>query len=85
MKSAIADDFADAPVEIEHRCKREVDADPDKFGTEQPASRTRQRAGPPGIGVECPAKLSQWRQRRQSVAKPLYATPFLIDSDQQLG
>jgi hypothetical protein len=86
VKAAVADDAAAAVVEIEHRRKAEVDARGAQLGGKHLARRRCGLGGAHGVAHPQLAQRTHRRQAREAVgAKPLHATAFMIDADQQIG
>ena len=84
VKGAVADDLADAAVEVEHRREAEIDPDGAQFGRHQPAAGLRQAAGALGVLVVDAPEFADRRQRGKAVAKALHPPAFVVHRHQQL-
>jgi hypothetical protein len=82
MKRALADDDI-AASQIEYRCETEVDVDRTHLARHQPGMFAGEFQSKLRIArVNC-TDARERRQARESVAKALHGTAFLIDADQQ--
>ena len=83
MEGAIADDFAGAVVEGEHRREAEVDAAGAQLGGQHVAGCRRRFQGAGGIRVPQRAQRAHRRQHGEAVAEALHAAAVVVDGDQQ--
>ncbi len=83
VKRAIADNFADAPVEIDARRETQIDIHGTQFGGDEPAHGPGERNRFVRIFIVMPAELTHRRNLAEFLPKALHAPPFVIDSDQQ--
>ena len=79
MKGAIADDTADATIQVQHRRQASIDTNSSQLSRHQPAAGLGEALGAPPIFVVKLAKHAGSGQRCETAAKPLDAPPFLID------
>jgi hypothetical protein len=83
MEGAVADDFAGAVVEIEHRREAEIDAASAQLGGQHIARGRCRVQGARGIAVPQRADRAHRRQHGKSMAEALHAATFVVDGDQQ--
>ena len=85
VECAIADDLADAVVEIDTRCKGQIDAMRAQLGGHEPAHRARERESVLRVEVVLVADAPRRRQQRELGTEALHAPAFLVDGDDQRG
>ncbi len=83
VKRPVANHLAEPPVEIDTRCKTEIDANRPKFGCNQPASILRQLEPGFQTALIFVADISHRRDAGKSLLKALYAPTFMVRSDYQ--
>jgi len=84
VKGPIADDLADAVIEVDAGGKAEVHPHRPQLARHQPAHGLGQGQSFPAILVVAPAQSPRRRQSRKAFAEALYASAFMIHGDQQV-
>ena len=83
MKRSVADDFAYAPVKVQHGGETEIYADRPQFRRHKPAENLRRPA--PVIRIEIILSPDQMRGRqcREAVTESLHAAALVVHGDEQ--
>ena len=82
MKRPIADDAADAVVEVDARSEAHVDAHGAQLRGHQPAALPGELSPGGCVEIVFAPDRAHRRQDRETLAKALYAAAFMIDGDE---
>ena len=83
MQRAVANDGTATMIDVQHRCKRHVDAVCAQLRAHQVAQRCGDPACEQNVAIPQVAKPSHRRQPGKTVAKALHPTAFVINGNQQ--
>ena len=84
VEAAVADNGAISPVQIQYRCKRQIDAAGGQFGSQHPTDRFRPFFGGfRPLSVPHFAQYAHGGQAGKTRDKPLHAAAFVIDGHNQ--
>ena len=81
MKRPVTDNLADTPVEINARCKTQIDTARPKFRCDEPASPAYDCERGIRIAVVLTPDHAHRRNRGEASPEPLHAPPFVVHSN----
>ena len=81
MQGAVADDFRDGGMQIQHRREAEINTELAQFISDDDAHRFRQLAGKQRTAVKTAAKRAHRGQGGEAFAETLHPPAFLINTD----
>ena len=84
VERAVADDLAQAVIEVHAGREAEIDPDRPQLGGEEPADRVGAAQPLLPILIESPADEARRRQRGKALAKALHPPALMIGGDQQM-
>ncbi|EXI91481.1 MAG: hypothetical protein AW12_01252 [Candidatus Accumulibacter sp. BA-94] len=83
VESAVADDRAAPPIEVENRRKRQVDPAGAQLGRQHVTDAPRRQRRRLGLPIPQLAEAAHRRQAGETAAAALYPAPLVVDTNQQ--